>query len=103
MTPNRADGDSPAVSTREESDVDALPESTLIVSGPRLELVVCSLCLRVLRDKGWVAAGEVIRELRTYDEAEVPLLQAALCDGCEGNPRTRGAKRCAAEEERLAA
>jgi hypothetical protein len=102
MTPDRADGDSPAVSTREESEMDTRNESTLIAPGSRLELVVCSLCLRVLRDAGWVAASEVIRELRTYDEPEAPL-HAAVCDGCEGNARMRRAKGSAAELERLAA
>ena len=83
--------------------MDALQENTVIAPGPRLELVVCSLCLRVLRDAGWVTAAEVIRELRTYDEPEAPLLHAALCDGCEGNARVRRAKGSAAVEERLAA
>jgi hypothetical protein len=46
------------------------------------DLVVCSLCLRVLRGSEWVEAETVIRELRTYELEAPPTLHSAVCDLC---------------------
>jgi len=45
-------------------------------------LIVCSLCLRVHRDSGWVAAEEVIKEIRSYELAALPELRSAVCEDC---------------------
>jgi hypothetical protein len=48
----------------------------------RVSLVVCSLCLSVWRDSSWVPPEDVIRELRTYELADLPPLDWAVCDHC---------------------
>ncbi len=47
-----------------------------------LELIVCPLCLRVLRDSAWIEAERAIRELRTYGFGALPRLESAVCDHC---------------------
>ncbi len=47
-----------------------------------LELVGCSLCLRVRRGSEWMEAEQVIRETRSYELAAPPRLKAAVCDVC---------------------
>jgi hypothetical protein len=49
---------------------------------PRLSVVACSLCLRVLRDSTWIEAEQAIRELRSYELPEPVLLEPGLCDQC---------------------
>ena len=49
---------------------------------PVAGLVTCSICLRVQRASGWVAAEEAIRELRTYDFREPVQLMPGICDDC---------------------
>jgi hypothetical protein len=46
------------------------------------DLTLCSLCLRVRRDKEWIDAERVIREMRTYEHDTTPRLHGAICDGC---------------------
>jgi hypothetical protein len=61
-------------------------------------LVVCTLCLSVLRGAGWVKAEEVIRELRSFELPALPRLLSAQCNDCsEAISRRRG------EEPRAAA
>jgi len=48
----------------------------------KLELVSCSLCLRVRRGSDWMEAERVIRETRSFDLAAPPRLQSAVCDEC---------------------
>ncbi len=45
-------------------------------------LVTCSLCLRVRRGSKWMDAERVIRELRSFELASPPRLQAGVCDDC---------------------
>ena len=46
------------------------------------DLVTCSLCLRVRRGSDWVEAGDVIRELRSYEHSAAPRLQPGICEPC---------------------
>jgi hypothetical protein len=46
------------------------------------ELLVCSLCLRVLRAGQWVEARDVIRELRSYELPTLPGFLDAECEDC---------------------
>jgi hypothetical protein len=48
----------------------------------RTDLVICSLCLRVLRGGEWVDAERVIREIRSYDLEAPPHLHDAVCEAC---------------------
>jgi hypothetical protein len=60
-------------------------------------LIVCSICLRVLRGSEWLDAEHVIRETRSYDEG-LPRLLDAVCDDCiEAISRRRAAGEEAAE------
>jgi hypothetical protein len=64
-----------------------------------LTLSACSVCLRVWRSQGWVEAEHVIRELRSFELAAPPRLEAALCDRCVDSlhaRRTRSAEPLAA-------
>lgn len=45
-------------------------------------LTTCSLCLRVRRGSQWLEAEHVIREIRSYELAAPPHLQAGVCDSC---------------------
>ena len=47
-----------------------------------IDLVTCSLCLRVRRGSDWIEADEVIRELRSYELPDLPRLQSAVCEDC---------------------
>jgi hypothetical protein len=46
------------------------------------DLTTCSLCLRVLRGSDWLAAEQVIREMRSYELEAPPRLRAGTCDSC---------------------
>jgi hypothetical protein len=60
-------------------------------SSPRLSVVACSLCLRVLRNSVWIAADEAIRRLRSYELPAPVLLEPGLCDRCNDAIRARRA------------
>lgn len=51
-------------------------------SESRTSLITCPLCLRVLRGSEWVDAESVIRDIRSYDLADPPLQESAVCDFC---------------------
>jgi len=67
---------------------------------PDIRLVACSICLRVHRDAGWTAPETAIRELRSYERANAPRLEPAVCDECAG---AVAARRRAARDLPLAA
>lgn len=46
------------------------------------ELIVCPICLRVLRGAEWVEAEHVIREIRSYELEAPPELHSTVCDFC---------------------
>ena len=46
-----------------------------------IDLVVCSICLRVRRGSEWIDAERVIRDIRSYDD-ELPRLHNAVCGDC---------------------
>ena len=48
----------------------------------QLQLVVCSRCLRVLRDEQWFRAEIVIRDRRTFERDAPPRFEAVLCPLC---------------------
>ena len=48
----------------------------------KLELVTCSLCLRVRRGSEWMDAERVIRETRSFELAAAPRLHSAVCNEC---------------------
>jgi hypothetical protein len=48
-----------------------------------LNLLVCSICLRVLQAGSWVEPETVILELRSFEHAAPPRFQPALCATCE--------------------
>jgi hypothetical protein len=48
----------------------------------RIDLIACSLCLRVLRGSEWKEAESVIREIRSYRYDAPPRLRSAVCDVC---------------------
>jgi hypothetical protein len=63
-----------------------------------IDLIVCSICLRVRRGSEWLDAERVVREIRSYD-GDLPRLHGAVCDACsEAISRRR-----AAAQEALAA
>jgi hypothetical protein len=63
-----------------------------------IDLIVCSICLRVRRGSEWLDAERVVREIRSYD-GELPRLHGAVCGTCtEAISRRR-----AAVQEALAA
>jgi hypothetical protein len=47
-----------------------------------MSLVVCTLCLSVLRGASWVEAEEVIRELRSFELPSLPRLVSGRCNDC---------------------
>jgi hypothetical protein len=53
-------------------------------SSHTVSLTACSVCLGVLRGEGWIAAEELIRELRTFERSTPPRLLPGLCDDCSG-------------------
>jgi hypothetical protein len=46
-----------------------------------IDLIVCSICLRVRRGSEWLDADRVVRETSSYD-GELPRLHGAVCDAC---------------------
>jgi hypothetical protein len=46
-----------------------------------IQLIACSICLRVYRDSEWLDAERVIRDISSYDD-ELPMLRDAVCDEC---------------------
>jgi hypothetical protein len=49
--------------------------------GQMIDLIVCSICLRVRRGSEWLDAERVVRETSSYDR-ELPRLHGAVCDAC---------------------
>jgi hypothetical protein len=73
------------------SEVSETHPSEAAESSPRLSVMACSLCLRVLRDSVWIAADEAIRRLRSYELPAPVLLEPGLCDRCSDAIRARRA------------
>ncbi len=48
----------------------------------QLDLVTCSLCLRVCRGSEWMQAELVIRDTRSYELATPPRLLPGVCEAC---------------------
>ena len=48
----------------------------------QLDLVTCSLCLRVRRGSEWMQAELVIRDTRSYELAAPPRLLPGVCEVC---------------------
>jgi hypothetical protein len=48
----------------------------------QLDLVTCSLCLRVRRGSQWMQAELVIRDTRSYELAVPPRLLPRVCEAC---------------------
>jgi hypothetical protein len=46
-----------------------------------IDLIACSICLRVRRGSEWLDAERVVREISSYD-GELPRLHGAVCDAC---------------------
>jgi hypothetical protein len=46
-----------------------------------IDLIACSICLRVRRGSEWLDAEHIIRDIKSYDD-ELPRLRGAVCDGC---------------------
>jgi len=46
-----------------------------------IDLIACSICLRVRRGSEWLDAEDVIRDVKSY-EHELPRLRGAICDSC---------------------
>jgi hypothetical protein len=46
-----------------------------------IDLIVCSICLRVRRGSAWLDAERVVREISSYDR-ELPRLHGAVCEAC---------------------
>jgi hypothetical protein len=44
-----------------------------------IDLIACSICLRVRRSSEWLDAEHVIRDIKSYDD-ELPRLHGAVCD-----------------------
>ena len=59
-------------------------------------LVACSLSLRIREGGAWIEAGEVIRQLRTFEHDDVVRLGGELCERCEAELRRR--RRSSSEE-----
>jgi hypothetical protein len=59
---------------------------------PPTSLTSCPLCLRVLRGSEWVEAERVIRDIRSYELAAPPRLEAAVCDFCSQSIFSRRAQ-----------
>jgi hypothetical protein len=47
-----------------------------------IDLIACSICLRVQRGSDWVDAEDVIREIRSYELDESPRLHGVVCKDC---------------------
>jgi hypothetical protein len=48
----------------------------------KLDLVTCSVCLRVHSGLKWIEAEHFIREIRSYELAAPPRLLSGMCDSC---------------------
>ena len=48
----------------------------------QLDLVACSLCLRVHHGSEWMQPELVIRETRSYELATPPRLLPGVCESC---------------------
>jgi hypothetical protein len=48
----------------------------------QLDLVTCSLCLRVRRGSEWMQPELVIRETRSYELEAPPRLLPGVCEAC---------------------
>jgi hypothetical protein len=46
-----------------------------------IDLIACSICLRVRRGSEWIDAEHIIRDIKSYDD-ELPRLRGAICDDC---------------------
>ena len=46
-----------------------------------IDLIVCSICLRVRRGSEWLDAEYVVRDIKSYDH-DLPQLHSAFCDDC---------------------
>ncbi len=46
-----------------------------------IDLIVCSICLRVRQGSDWLDAERVVRETSSYD-GELPRLHGAVCGAC---------------------
>jgi hypothetical protein len=46
-----------------------------------IDLIVCSICLRVRRGPEWLDAEDVIRDIKSYDD-QLPRLHGAVCSDC---------------------
>ena len=46
-----------------------------------IQLIACSICLRVRRGSAWLDAERVIRDINSYDD-ELPRLHGAVCHDC---------------------
>ena len=58
----------------------------------QMDLIVCSICLRVRRGSEWQDAERVVREISSYDR-ELPRLHGAVCDACAKTISRRRASR----------
>ncbi len=46
-----------------------------------INLIACSICLRVRRGREWLDAEHVIRDIKSYD-GRLPRFHGAVCDDC---------------------
>jgi hypothetical protein len=46
-----------------------------------IDLIVCSICLRVRRGSEWLDAEHVVRDTKSYDH-DLPRFHRAVCDDC---------------------
>jgi hypothetical protein len=46
-----------------------------------IDLIACSICLRVRSGSDWLDAEDVIRDIRSYDD-DLPRLRGAVCNDC---------------------
>jgi hypothetical protein len=80
MVAAREDADAPTTdASRRACDV---PDQKGFVMATDLDLISCSLCLRVRRGSEWLEAERVIKEIRSYELDAPPRLRSAVCDEC---------------------
>jgi hypothetical protein len=58
----------------------------------KLDLITCSLCLRVRSGVEWLEADRFIREIRSYELEAPPRLLSGVCDACAESIFTRRAE-----------
>jgi hypothetical protein len=46
-----------------------------------IDLIACSICLRVRRGSEWLDAEHVVRDIKSYD-SELPRLRGTVCNDC---------------------